>query len=121
MDDRAGNICQSIPGTNCSKGSADKLHFMKKSISVGAGMKKLRLKTVDDIIYFAGEDRENLLIKVRGRGWFISSGPTDMPGLTIDRLDGWLKEDSHSFHRVKVQHFHMDTKRARNAIRSSKA
>lgn len=72
-------------------------------------MKKLRLKTVENILYFAGNGRENLLIKVRGRGWFLSSGENDMPGLTSSRLDGWLRDDAGSFERVKVSHFHMES------------
>lgn len=70
-------------------------------------MRKIKQRTIDDIIYFAGGGRENLLIKVRGRGWFLSSGDNDVPGLTLTRLDGWLRE-ADDFERVKVQHFHME-------------
>jgi hypothetical protein len=70
-------------------------------------MKKIKQRTIDDIIYFAGGGRENLLIKVRGRGWFLSSGGNDVPGLTLTLLDGWLRE-ADDFERVKVQHFHIE-------------
>jgi len=70
-------------------------------------MKKIKQRTIDDIIYFAGGGRENLLIKVRGRGWFLSSGGNEVPGLTLTRLDGWLRE-ADDFERVKVQHFHIE-------------
>jgi hypothetical protein len=68
-------------------------------------MKNLKKRTIEDILYFAGDGKENLLIKVRGRGWFLSTGGNDTPGLTPARLDAWL-EDDYVFERVKVQHFH---------------
>lgn len=78
-------------------------------------MKKLRQRTVEDIIYFAGDGQENLLIKVRGRGWFLSSGGCDKPGLTLKRLEDWLKDDLDDFERVKVQHFHLLPERPRRS------
>jgi hypothetical protein len=79
-------------------------------------MKKLRLKTVEDILYFAGSGKENILFKLRGRGWFLSSGPNDMPGLILTRLKAWLTDEPNDFQRVKVEHFNFTRQDASNLL-----
>lgn len=60
----------------------------------------IKLETVERSIYFAADGRESLLIKVRGRGWFISSGGNSKPGLTRARRRRWITDDGDSFTRV---------------------
>jgi hypothetical protein len=69
-------------------------------------MRKPNLQSATEILYLADADKEHLLVKVPGRGWFLSSGGNDTPGLTLRRLNRWLADDRESFRRVTVQHFH---------------
>jgi hypothetical protein len=85
----------------------------KLNAGISYSMKRLKFKTIENILYVAGDGKENLLIKVRGRGWFLSSGGNDLPGLSTTRLKAWLRDDEDSFQRVVVQHFHVEPPKPR--------
>lgn len=71
---------------------------------------KIKLKTVEDILYVADGQTERLLIKIRGRGWFMSSGGNTEKHLTVRRMVSWIKDDADSFNQVKVEHFNIAQK-----------
>lgn len=72
-------------------------------------MTTIKPKHVVEMMHITDGKTESLIIKVRGRGWFISSGENSefkkRDNLTLTRLKGWLSEPT-DWHRIRVCHFH---------------
>ena len=65
----------------------------------------IKLETVERSIYFAAGGKESLIINIRGRGWFISTGGNPKPGLTRRRRKAWITDDGDSFTRINKINF----------------